>query len=188
MAIVAIWSLFMLQRSGSPEDINSWVKSYFDLARVPLFSGFLTLGSFMLTLQTAILQRLKEAYDSPNYLKKYLALKEEDPKAGYYDSLGRLSLALSFGILSAFTTAVLQMTIGFVKTEWACAICIGAAVTTLSVVSYLTIQILMAHREWFTKIEQLKKEDIKRLENEEIERLNKEEIERLKKEVIDKLK
>lgn len=163
VASVAIACLFIWHGEIASDGLNSFVKNYFDLARVPLFSGFLTLGSFMLTLQTTILQRLKEAYDTPEYMRKYLAHREDHPEANYYESLDRLSLALSFGIISAFVTALLQMTLGFVKVAWASAICISAAGVTLFLVGYLTFQILASHREWFGKIEKQKQDEIKAL-------------------------
>src|SRR5262245_5570354 len=94
---------------------NLWITAYASFARTPLFSGFLTLGSFLLTLKTAILQRLKDAYDSSEYQTLYLRLRVTCPKAKYYGSLERLSIALATNIGLSFLTAVLQLTLGFTK-------------------------------------------------------------------------
>jgi hypothetical protein len=162
-AVVFAGTWTLINVFGAPGDagVNTWVKAYFDFARVPLFSGFLTVGSFMVTLQTAILQRLKDAYDNPKYLERYICLKAYNPKARYYGSLERLSLALSFCIVSAFLTAMFQMTFGFIKIPWASALSVSAAAVSLSLVGFLTIQILIAHREWFSKIEEDKQRDLK---------------------------
>lgn len=134
-------------------DGNVWVGLYFAQARVPMFTGFLTLGSFLLTLQTAIIQRLKDAYDTDSYKERYLILKERDRNVRYYGSLERMSVALSTNVILALCTAASQLTVGFLRTEWSTAFCIAIAITSLSLVVYLTIELLLAHKEWFEKIE-----------------------------------
>ncbi len=136
-----------------PKDGNLWAKAYQDYARTPLFTAFITLGSFLLTLKTTILQRLREAYETDDYRDRYLRLRETLPKARYYGSLERLSLALATNVGFALTTSLLQMSFGFVRAAWSVAICIGFAVVSLFLVLFLTVQMFLAHREWFDKIE-----------------------------------
>ena len=44
-----------------------WIKTYREVLRIPLFSAFLTVGSFLLTLQATLLLRIKEIYDDEEY-------------------------------------------------------------------------------------------------------------------------
>jgi len=141
---------------------NLWITAYATYARTPLFSAFITLGSFLLTLKTAILQRLKDAYDSETYKTLYLRLKVSCPDAKYYGSLERLGTALATNIVFSFLTAVLQLTIGFIKSAITVGLCVGIAATTISLIFYLSIQMFLAHREWFSKIEAEKQEDLKK--------------------------
>src|ERR1700742_564175 len=78
-----------------------WVKFYREALRTPFFSGFLTVGSFLLTLQTTILSRIKEIYDSPEYEKRWEQHQEQRRTANrqakqtpFYGPLRNLGLAL----------------------------------------------------------------------------------------------
>lgn len=131
-----------------------WIDAYFNQARVPMFTGFLTLGSFLLTLQTAIIQRLKEAYDDPDYTRRLSQLRAKKKKAvRHYGGLERVGIALASNVILSLVTASLQMTLGFAQTTWSTAICGAFALTTVILVIYLTIQLVLAHRQWFRKIE-----------------------------------
>jgi len=142
------------------DSVNVWVETYFTQARVPMFTGFLTLGSFLLTLQTTIIQRLKDAFDTDAYKQRYLVLKGRKPKTKYYGSLERMSIALSTNVILALATAVTQLTAGFVRTEWSTALCVAIAATSVGLVVYLTIQLLLAHNEWFVKIEAARQKEL----------------------------
>ena len=134
-------------------DASKWIEIYNTQARVPMFTGFLTLGSFLLTLQTAIIQRLKEAYDTAEYSRKVAQMREKDKEVKHYGSLERVGIALSSNVILALSTSLLQMTLGFVRTTWSTAVCIAFGFTTILLVVYLTIQLVLAHRQWFKKIE-----------------------------------
>lgn len=118
-----------------------------------MFTGFLTLGSFLLTLQTAIIQRLKEAYDSSDYARKVDQLRAKKPDVRYYGGLERVGIALASNVILSLVTATLQMTVGFFQKTWSTAICCAFALTTVMLVIYLTVQLVLAHRQWFRKIE-----------------------------------
>ncbi|MDQ8201492.1 hypothetical protein QEH54_00640 [Pelagicoccus sp. SDUM812003] len=118
-----------------------------------MFTGFLTLGSFLLTLQTGIIQRLKEAYESTDHARKIRQLRDKGKEVRYYGSLERVGIALSTNVILALTTSLSQMTLGFVQTNWSTAICVGLGFTTIALVVYLTVQLVLAHHQWFKKIE-----------------------------------
>lgn len=133
---------------------GDWIGIYQTQARVPMFTGFLTLGSFLLTLQTAILQRLREAYDSADYCRRVEQLRSKGKDVRYYGSLERVGIALSTNVILALLTALLQMTLGFVKASFATSVCVAFGLTTILLVVYLTVQLVLAHHQWFKKIEE----------------------------------
>jgi hypothetical protein len=135
---------------------NDWIAIYYNQARIPMFTGFLTLGSFLLTLQTAIIHRLKEAYDGADHARKIGQLRAKGKKVRYYGSLERVGIALFSNVILALLTALLQMSLGFVQTTWSTATCTAFGLTTLLLVVYLTIQMVLAHHQWFKKIEEEK--------------------------------
>ena len=143
---------FLAERAGV--DASKWVEIYYTQARVPMFTGFLTLGSFLLTLQTAIIQRLKEAYDSADHSRKVAQMRAKGKAVRYYGSLERVGIALASNVILALSTSLLQMTLGFVRTTWSTAICVSFGLTTILLVVYLTIQLVLAHHQWFKKIEE----------------------------------
>ena len=68
-----------------------------------------------------------------------------------------MSTALSCNVILALSTAGCQLTLGFVRSPLSTATCIGFAGASLALVIYLTVQLTLAHREWFKKIEKDKK-------------------------------
>jgi hypothetical protein len=138
------------------QDPATWINLYYTQARIPMFTGFLTLGSFLLTLQTAIIQRLKDAYDSADHARKIDQLRAKGKSVRYYGSLERVGIALSTNVILALLTSLLQMSLGFVQTIWSTAICTAFGLTTIFLVIYLTIQLVLAHHQWFKKIEEEK--------------------------------
>jgi hypothetical protein len=121
--------------------------------RTPTFSALLTLGSFLLTLKTAILQRLKESFDTKEEARLYIRHLKKDPHRRYYASLENMSVALSASIFAAFLSALLQLTLGFVCHPFAVAVSLASAVTTFALVIYLWWEIAKTHRKWLSKIE-----------------------------------
>lgn len=163
VATASSWSALQCFFGVNASGINEGVAVYMANARIPMFTAFLTLGSFLLTLQTAIIQRLKDAYDNDDFKHRYLNLLDGGEREPYYGSLNRLSNALSLNVILALCASGAQMTIGFVQSIWSTAVCIGLGITALALVIYLTAQMMMAHNEWFVKIE---KEKQRQLENE----------------------
>ncbi len=134
-------------------DSSKWIEVYYEQARIPMFTGFLTLGSFLLTLQTVIIQRLKEAYDSEDYGRKVSQMRAKGKVIKHYGSLQRVGVVIAANVILALTTSLLQLTIGFLRLPWSTAICIAFGLTTILLVIYLTIELVLAHRQWFEKIE-----------------------------------
>jgi hypothetical protein len=164
VATVTAWVLFNKYAPMSAAGENLWLKGYADYARTPLFTAFITLGSFLLTLKTTILQRLREGYDTEAYEKRFLILKGKNPSLKYYGSLERLATALATNVTLSLLTSLFQMTLGFTGRALPVAICLASAFTSILLVFYLTLQMFLSHREWFEKIEEDRCKAVKKRE------------------------
>ena len=137
----------------------TWIKAYREVLRIPLFSAFLTVGSFLLTLQATILLRIKEIYDDEEYetdWKNFQIQEEAEGRSvtsGYYDPLRNLGIALLANVLLALCSAFLQITLGFIPAPWAVGICLGFAAVTLGLLLFLWWQIAVNLVRWFFVIE-----------------------------------
>lgn len=170
------WGIAMhfdpIAHGGSqPTDVNLFVEGYKTGARTPLFTAFLTLGSFLLTLKTTILQRLREGYDTEDHEKIYCyhvrqekesaALSGRTPKPRkYYQGLHDLSVALSLGMTTTIISSLLQVTLGFFGELWSTVICVGVAAFAALTVLYMTWHIFLAHQQWIGFIEKAKQDSI----------------------------
>lgn len=134
-------------------------------ARTPIFSGFITMGSFLLALKTNILARVKESYDTPEYLANYRS-RVKSSSARYYGSLEELGTAIGVNVILCLITAFAQMTFGFVETAWAFGICCGLATGCLFLLLYLTRILMSAHQDWFNCIENEKQKKIEKFDAE----------------------
>jgi hypothetical protein len=147
------WAAVGVTWFGSTTDICLGL--YQTNARTPIFSGFITMGSFLLALKTNILARLKETYETTEYRENYRAHQEQKREKAdrYFGTLERLSYAIGWNVIFCLTAALAQMTLGFVWKAWAFGICCGLATGTLLLLLYLTCILMAAHREWFQMIE-----------------------------------
>lgn len=103
--------------------------------QVPFFTGFLTLGSFLLTLKTFVIMKLKESlYDSECYQERVRKQRILKPDLAAYNPLNNLATFLIYAVIMAVLTAGAQITIGFLPFNIAAAICISLAITTLFLV------------------------------------------------------
>lgn len=101
--------------------------------RASLFAGFLTLGSFLLSLKTGIVIKIKEnVYDKPSYQEKVDKALASGVKTTVYAPLRRLSKLLSAAVLSALLASLLQLTLGLFSDWWASAICLSMAALALA--------------------------------------------------------
>jgi len=138
----------------------AWVVLYQTSLRAPLFTGCLTVGSFLLTLKATIIMRVKEIYDDPDYetaWEVYQAQRKEQMPGctipGYYDSFRNLGVALMANVVLALVTSILQLTLGFVPYPWAVGICLGFGGTTICLLIFLWWQIAKNLMRWFEGLE-----------------------------------
>lgn len=115
-----------------------------------LFTGFLTIGGFLLTLKTFILVQLREKlFDSEAYKKHYVKMKELDPKLSLYAPLKNLGNFLLYSVVFSIATSFTHLTVGFIPNEYAAIFCFAMSFCTLSLVLRAWLAIRKALNVWF---------------------------------------
>jgi hypothetical protein len=94
-----------------------------------LFTGFLTMGGFLLSLKTFIVVSMKkEVFDSNEYFERWRQRFSIDSRIGsLYQPLNELSTWLHYAILSCVLTSASQFTIGLFENLAASIFCMWAA-------------------------------------------------------------
>lgn len=109
----------------SGKNFQDLIEAYQVNLRGNFFTGFLTIGSFLLSLKTFIVVKLKEGvYDSKSYRQRFKEQTVGQDDADIYAPLKNISHLLFGTILAAITTAVLHVTLGLVDYWWALLICV----------------------------------------------------------------
>lgn len=132
------------------------VEFYGSSLRASLFSGFLGLGGFLLSLKTFIVVKMKEGlYDHKLYRARYAETKKANPgNAGQlFDQLGKLRGLLFASIVCSLITATLQITLGLAEHRVAVILCLAAAGFTIAMLAQSLIQINGNLQTWFQYLE-----------------------------------
>jgi hypothetical protein len=122
--------------------------------RASLFAGFLTMGSFLLSLKTGIVIKIKEnVYDKEVYQEQVDEAQAEGLSTTVYGPLKRLSRMLSTAVFASLLAATLQLTLGLHSSWWAAATCLSAASIALTflLTAFALIQLNLA--TWFNFLE-----------------------------------
>lgn len=118
--------------------------------RSSLFAGFLTMGSFLLSLKTGIVIKIKEnVYDKEVYQEKVDEAQAEGVITSVYGPLRHLSKVLSAAVFAALLASVLQLTVGLISSWWAAATCLSAASVALALLLTAFILIQANLSKWF---------------------------------------
>ncbi len=125
--------------------------------RASLFSGFLTLGSFLVAVNTFVIVNVKkEVYDNPQYRKKVAQARSQNGVASYYGPLKRMSGLLFLTILLALATAISQLTVGIlIQNRFAAAFCVLIAGVTMAVLIFALFQTRNNLKDWFALWEEI---------------------------------
>jgi len=112
-----------------------------------MFSGFLTLGGFLLSLKTFIVVKMKEGvFDNEHHIKKVLKERERTrAPVKMYAELNRLRRLL-FG---AIGTAIMQVTLGLVDHLYATTICFAVAAFEIAIFAQALFLINKNLHDWF---------------------------------------
>lgn len=153
--------------SDSSTGLAVWIKFYREGMRAPIFTGFLTLGSFLLTLQATLIMRIKEVYDSPEYEEDWKVYEHQLAASGtpvppYYRPLRHLGIALLTNVLLSILTCISQMTFGFSSAPWAVAFCMSIAAATMFCLLFLWLKISQNLVRWFSVIEKKRESEQKK--------------------------
>ena len=131
-------------------------KIYFDKKlQIPLFSGLLTVGTFLLTMKTFIIFKIKESlYDNPEYIKiSQQSLMSCSEHYDHYKGLKELSDYLSISILGALLGSICNISIGFIYSPLSSIICISISVCTIVLLLYAWHLVWQNLRDWLNILE-----------------------------------
>jgi hypothetical protein len=135
-------------------DLNQVADFYAKNIRASLFTGFLTVGSFLLSLKVFIVVKFKEnIFDSPAYKAKLEERRKLNAEITHYGPVKRLSRLLFFSIVSAIAASVAQLSVGLIATWQATLLCVFVATfagTMLVCTLWLIREIL---DEWLSYLE-----------------------------------
>ncbi|MCD9187264.1 MAG: hypothetical protein LUM44_12590 [Pyrinomonadaceae bacterium] len=136
---------------------------YNNKLQTPLFTGFLTLGSFLLTLKTFIIVQLKDKlYDQDVYIEKFARDRFKDEKIKIYDPITHLAELLLVAVIMALGTSFLQITVGFIGSQFTSAICFSFAIGTLTLVFIAWWQIRKNIYDLFEISEKMREKDVQK--------------------------
>ncbi len=122
--------------------------------RGSLFTGFLTVGSFLLSLKAFIVVKLKEnIFDSAGYKEKLRERRKLNPDLTLYGPLKRLSLLIFLAISSAIAASVSQLNVGLVQHWIASFFCIFISVFAIGMLISTLLLIKSTLDEWLDYLE-----------------------------------
>ena len=139
--------IYLLSKFFAPQVLEI----YQDNLRGSLFSAFLTMGSFTLSLMTMFIFSLKDKlFDDEGYKKKILAYSEMSKKnINRHIQLVNISRLFLFCVFCCFCTSIVQFTIGLFDNYIASSFCLSFAITTLLLSLYILLQVWMNLEVWF---------------------------------------
>jgi hypothetical protein len=113
--------------------------TYATSMRSSLFTGFLTLSSFLLATKTLlVIQFRKDVYEYPEYLKAHVRQRAGE---SVYASLEKLARLLNTNILLALATSAAQFTLGFVESAITTLVCLFMAAGTVGLTWFSVLRI-----------------------------------------------
>lgn len=126
--------------------------TYSQAMRNSLFTGFLTLSSFLLATKTMlVIQFRKDVFDNDDYLQSH---RLQRPNEKVYASLERLANFLNRNILLALATSAVQFSLGFVPSDITTIVCLGFAAITLVMTAFSVVKIRNNLRQMFAWLNQ----------------------------------
>lgn len=135
-------------------DLNAIPDYYARNMRGSLFTGFLTVGSFLLSLKAFIVVKLKEnIFDSEGYKDKLKDRRKLNPTLTLYGPLKRLSLLIFLSIASAISAAISQLTVGLVEQWEATFFCLFVSMFAMGMLVSTLLLIKSTLDEWLDYLE-----------------------------------
>lgn len=151
LAALAVLALVIFVTSDSARAIGF----YDEKIRASLFSGFLTVGSFLLSLKVFIVVKFKEnVFDSDSYKKRLEDRRKINPKISHYGPVRNLSQVLFIAIASSLAASASQITIGLIPQWWALLICVGLAAFAGMMLIQVLFLIRIILKDWLDHMEE----------------------------------
>jgi len=136
------------------DEITKFTKYYVDNIRGHLFTGFLALGGFLLSLKTFIIVTMKEnVYDDEKYIENWKAQRKLSPNIKLYAPLKQLSDFLYYAIFASILAAVLQMSLGLYEHWFASAVSVWSAVYATILLVWCLVLIKRNLDTWFSYLD-----------------------------------
>lgn len=99
---------------------------YYSEIRTALFLSSMTLGTFIFTMKSFIVQVMKkEIYDKKEYQDSIKQIQETGKNVSCYKPLRNLSRILTQTIVLSFIAAGLHISLGVLDRDWTAQLCIG---------------------------------------------------------------
>jgi len=136
-------------------DLDSIPHYYASNIRGSLFTGFLTAGSFLLSLKAFIVVKLKEnIFDTDRYKERLKERRKLNPNLTLYGPVKRLSQLLFVSISSAIIAAVSQLSVGLIPQWEATFFCVFVSVVAVSMLVFTLLLIKNILNEWLDYLEE----------------------------------
>lgn len=135
-------------------------KLYDSFIRQSLFTGFLTLGGFLLSMKTFVLVNVKkEVYDSDAYTKFLQECRGNNLTLNRYASLYELQRGLTCSIVLSLLSSASQFTLGLTGYWWAKALASTVAALALAMVLWSVWLLYANTRAWIDYARKAKEEE-----------------------------
>ena len=111
--------------------------------RTALFLSSLTLGTFLFTMKSFIVQTIKkEIYDHPRHQEKARELASHTKSEPiYYKGLENLSRLIFWSIAAALSNAFIQISLGYFKCTTSAIICLLTSILSWCLVAFVLFQV-----------------------------------------------
>lgn len=104
------------------------ILSYYDSVKGYLFVTSITVGAFLFTMKTFIIQTMKkEVYDTNAYGKEFASAKLSNKKLNRYKQLNHLRLFLFLAVAFTLGSGLIQLVLGFFVNIYIVLICFFVA-------------------------------------------------------------
>lgn len=135
LSALVLLGLYLLYRN-TPGVSEKFFDFYHKNLRGYLFSGFISVGSFLLSLHTFVIINIRDkVFATPEYKNTYSEANsiplDKIKDADLYKPLDNLSSFINTSILFSLTTAIAQFTIGLSTNLYACLFCVWLAILTI---------------------------------------------------------
>ena len=134
-----------------------FMENYRNTLRGNFFNGFLTLGSLLWAVKSFIISNLKKDYienqlNDENFIDSMKTLRDStSSKIDYsifFYPLVNLSRSLFVSIASSLCTAVIQITVGSIKSPYATLVAFGSIGFTLTILTITLYYVNLNYSSW----------------------------------------